>query len=69
MDDAVIAKVIEENKSRTKYGFVRNISDPVINGALPRGLQTAWAVVTYQTKGLFTSYNGALATWAMIAAS
>ncbi len=69
MDDAVIAMVCEAHRPQTRYGFLRNVSDPVINGELPRGLQTAWAVVTYQMKGLYTSYNSAIATWAMIAGS
>lgn len=67
MDDAVIAMVCEENGGGVSYGFVRNVSDPVINGDLPRRLQVAWAVLTYQLQGFFTSYNGAIATWAMIA--
>lgn len=69
MDDAVIAMVCERMKTSTRYGFLRNVSDPVINGALPQVLQTAWAVLTYQLKGLHTSFNSALATWAMIAGS
>lgn len=70
MDDAVVAMVCEEaSRSRVAYGFVRNVSDPIVNGALPPRLQTAWAVLTYQMKGLYTSYNGAIATWAMIAGS
>lgn len=68
MDDAVIAMVLSERDDPVSYGFVRNVSDPVINGDLPRDLQTAWAVVTYQRLGLLTSYNGAIATWALIAA-
>lgn len=72
MDDAVIAMELElikeHGRPAVSYGFVRNVSDPVINGDLPRPLQTAWAVVTYQRQGLWTSYNGAIATWALIAA-
>lgn len=69
MDDALIAMVCEQHRPQTRYGFLRNVSDPVINGALPRNLQMAWAVVTYQMKGLYTSYNSAIGTWAMIAGS
>ena len=69
MDDAVIAMVCEAHRPHRRYGFLRNVSDPVLNGAMPRGLQVAWAVVTYQLKGLYTSYNSAIATWAMIAGS
>lgn len=69
MDDAVIAMVGDELGKA--YGFLRNVSDPVITGDDPdnfsRDLQTAWAVVTYQRKGLYTSFNSAMATWAMIA--
>ncbi len=50
------------------YGFVRNVSDPVINGLLPDPLQDSWAGYIYQEQGLYTSYNGALATWALLAA-
>ncbi len=74
MDDAVIGMVCNKNPSGKKipFGFLRNVSDPVITGEVsepdfPRNLQVAWAVVTYQGKGLYTSFNGALATWAMIA--
>lgn len=67
MDDAVIAMVCHEHPRRPRYGFVRNLSDSVINGQLPPRLGTAWAVLTYQMKGLYTSFNGAVATWAMIA--
>lgn len=69
MDDAVIAMVAQ--KRGKAFGFLRNISDPVITGHIqdhfPRELQTGWALLTYQTRGLYTSYNGAIATWAMIA--
>ena len=73
MGDAVIGREIDRlNEERdgpdVGYAFVRNVSDPVINGDLPLALQTAWAVVTYQLQGLETSYNGAIATWALIAA-
>ncbi|MDQ3763065.1 MAG: hypothetical protein M3460_15880 [Actinomycetota bacterium] len=71
MDDAVLAMELEGIRERggpdVSYAFVRNVSDPVINGDLPRQLQTAWAVVTYQRQGLLTSYNGAIASWALIA--
>lgn len=65
MDDAVVAMICDERS--VPYCFVRNISDPVINSALPRELQVAWAVVTYLGKGLFTSFNSALTVWALIA--
>lgn len=65
MDDAVVAMVCKEQN--TEYGFVRNVSDPVINGLLPKPLQDAWAGYIYEQRGLYTSYNGALAAWAVIA--
>ena len=65
MDDAVIAK--EAAAMARDFAFVRNISDPVINGDMHRALQGAWATATYYRRGLDTSINGALATWALIA--
>ena len=64
MDDAVIGMVCEH---KTPFGFVRNVSDPVINGDLPCPVQETWAAYIYQQRGLYMSYNGALATWAAIA--
>lgn len=66
MDDAVVGMACE--KHQVAYGFVRNVSDPVINGQLPDSLQDSWAGYIYQEQGLYTSYNGALATWALLAA-
>lgn len=65
MGDAVIA--MEGQALGMPYGFVRNVSDPVITGDLAPPLQVAWAVVTYQRLGLLTSFNSAIGTWAMIA--
>jgi nucleoside phosphorylase len=67
MDDAVIADVCAGHK--TAFGFVRNISDPVQNSALPEKAQGNWGSAIYDAYGLYTSYNGALAAWAIIAAS
>lgn len=67
MDDAVIAMECCAHNPPVNFGFVRNISDPVINGQLPGPLQIGWAVLTYQLKGLYASYNSAIAVWAMIA--
>jgi nucleoside phosphorylase len=72
MDDAVIAMVCDESNAASgkhvKYAFVRNASDPVINAriGLPE-LQREWAAYIYKEKGLFTSYNGALGAWAVVA--
>jgi nucleoside phosphorylase len=66
MDDAVIAKVCHEEK--VAFGFVRNISDPAQNAKLPPKVQGNWGSSVYDVFGFYTSYNGALVTWAMIAA-
>lgn len=64
MDDAVIARVcLGENVA---FGFVRNLSDPVQNAELPLDVQGNWGGVLYDAYGLYTSYNGALAAWALI---
>jgi nucleoside phosphorylase len=65
MDDAVIGKVCYENGIR--FGFVRNVSDPAQNAALPSEVQGNWGSAVYDVFGFYTSYNGALVTWAMIA--
>ena len=65
MDDAVIGKVCA--KKGLAFGFVRNISDPAQNAALPSDVQRNWGSAVYEVFGFYTSYNGALATWAMLA--
>jgi nucleoside phosphorylase len=65
MDDAVVAMVA--GRLGVPFGFVRNVSDSVLEGDLPGPLQLAWAVATYQKLGLQTSFNGAIGTWAVIA--
>lgn len=67
MDDAVIGMVCDTCK--VPFGFIRNVSDPLINGDLPDKLQSAWASYIYEQLGLYTSFNGALAAWAVIAGS
>ena len=64
MDDALIGKVCA-GKS-VAFGFVRNLSDPVQNAALPMDVQGNWGGVLYDAYGLYTSYNGALAAWALV---
>lgn len=64
MDDAVIGKVCNENG--VAFGFVRNISDPVQNAALPQDVQGNWGSFIYDAYGMYTSYNGALAAWAIL---
>lgn len=71
MDDAVLAKVsIEMN---VRCAFARNISDPVVPSAGGDGTTLApevrkrWSGLIYETYGLYTSVNGAIAAWATLA--
>lgn len=66
MDDAIIGEVCKA--SGTAFGFVRNISDPVQNASLPSTVQGNWGSTIYDTYGLYTSYNGAITAWAVLAA-
>jgi hypothetical protein len=65
MDDAVVGEACAS--SNTAFGFVRNVSDPVQNAALPAKVQGNWGSAVYDACGLYTSYNGAVAAWAMLA--
>lgn len=65
MDDAIIAKACSANG--VPFGFVRNVSDPAQGAALPAKVQGNWGSAVYDTYGFYTSYNGALAAWAMLA--
>jgi nucleoside phosphorylase len=65
MDDAIIARAC--NAAGTAFGFVRNISDPVQNATLPAKTQGNWGSAIYNAYGIYTSYNGALAAWAILA--
>ncbi|MBV9084845.1 MAG: hypothetical protein JOZ62_19375 [Acidobacteriaceae bacterium] len=73
MGDAVLGLVAEEMGGQApNWAVVRNLSDPVINADLqtsprPINMQTHWAVWYYETYGYWTSFMGALATWAIIA--
>ncbi len=66
MDDAVIGEVCDREK--VAFGFVRNVSDPVQNAALPEEVQGNWGSAVYETYGLYTRVNGALGPWALRAA-
>ena len=75
MGDAALGLAVAELPAakRPKWLVIRNMSDPVINGALPAkkfhlNEQTTWAVAFYAAYGYYTSINGAIATWAVIAA-
>jgi len=65
MDDAIIGEACAS--SGTAFGFVRNVSDPVQNAALPATVQGNWGSAVYDAYGFYTSYNGAVAAWAMLA--
>lgn len=64
MDDAVIAQACEA--AATSFGFIRNISDPVQNAALPAKVQADWGSAIYDAYGFYTSVNGALAAWGVL---
>lgn len=64
MDDVIIARECLANK--ISYGSVRNISDPVQNSTLPEKIQAHWGQAIYDAYGLYTSYNGAIAAWAIL---
>lgn len=64
-DDALIGKIAK--KEGTAFCFVRNISDPAQNAALPTDAQGNWGSAVYDAFGLYTAYNGAITTWAILA--
>ena len=64
MDDAVLAAVCKS--ANVSFGSVRNISDPVQNVAVPAEIQSHWGEAIYDAYGFYTSYNGALAVWAIL---
>jgi nucleoside phosphorylase len=64
MDDAIIAEACQG--TRAQFGFIRNISDPVQNAALPSKVQGDWGSAIYNAYGFYTSYNGALSAWAIL---
>lgn len=65
MDDAIIGKAC--TSANTAFAFVRNISDPVQNAELPARTQGGWGSAIYDAYGFYTSYNGAVTAWAMLA--
>ena len=65
MDDAIIAETCAA--ANIAFGFVRNISDPAQNSAItPAKMQGHWGEAVYSAYGFYTSYNGAIATWAIL---
>ena len=65
MDDAIIGKAL--SASKTAFAFVRNVSDPVQNAALPAAAQGRWGSAVYDAYGFYSSFNGALTAWALLA--
>jgi nucleoside phosphorylase len=65
MDDAVIGEACAS--VQMPFGFVRNVSDPVQSATLPSKMQGQWGSAVYDAYGFYTSYNGALAAWAILA--
>jgi nucleoside phosphorylase len=66
MDDAIIAETCVA--AQVAFGAVRNISDPVQNASLPPEAQAHWGQAVYDAYGFYTSYNGAVAAWAILSA-
>ncbi|HTV26962.1 MAG TPA: hypothetical protein VMF32_04195 [Xanthobacteraceae bacterium] len=72
-DDAVVGEVAQE--LHVNFAFIRNVSDPVVPDHTASGtiiaadIRRNWAGLLYDRYGLITASNGALATWAAIAAS
>ncbi|NNF34279.1 MAG: hypothetical protein HKN68_09225 [Saprospiraceae bacterium] len=72
MDDTVIGIVAKSMD--TDFVFVRNISDPVVpfkkkdGSPFPDGLRDSFSGKIYEHFGFYSSMNGALLTWATIAA-
>jgi nucleoside phosphorylase len=70
MDDAVIAR--EANAMGVQFACIRNISDPIVPSLSQSGavisdsVRGDWSGLIYTNFGLYTSFNGALATWATI---
>jgi nucleoside phosphorylase len=71
MDDAIIIR--EANAMGVRVACIRNISDPVVPDKTKQGVDISdsvrgdWSGLIYTNFGLYTSFNGALATWATIA--
>ena len=66
MDDTVIDLTCKA--ANVAFGSVRNISDPAQNSALPAPAQGDWGSAIYNAYGFYTSYNGAIVTWAILSA-
>src|SRR3984885_5112537 len=70
MDDAVIGAVA--SKLKMPFAFIRNISDAVVvtvdkkGNVISEDAREAWSSVQYNNFGVYSSFNGALATWATL---
>lgn len=70
MDDAVIAHQCVQKK--TAYGFIRNVSDPVVvtedkeGKTIPAEVREDWSGIVYSLCGFYTTFNSALTCWAAI---
>jgi hypothetical protein len=70
MDDTVIGR--EAGLLNIDYAFVRNISDPIVasvatdGSTIPDDVREEWSSLVYLTCGFYSSFNGALTTWACI---
>ena len=57
--------------TRRSWLVVRNLSNPAIDGRLPRGpnadIQGLWSGFYYDTYGYWTSVNSSIACWALLA--
>lgn len=68
MDDACLGLACSELPHEPPHwACVRNLSDPVINGALSEQLQCRCAEWFYSHWGFWTSVNSSLAAWAIAA--
>jgi nucleoside phosphorylase len=73
MDDAVVAHAA--GLKGVNYAFIRNISDTFVPAkasggkTIPDPARLSWSSAIYDSFGLYTSFNGALAAWATIAAA
>lgn len=71
MDDGVIGYVA--GQAGKSYAFVRNISDPIVPATaqdgqpIPDSVRGDWSGEIYKQYGLYTSFNGAIVTWAALA--
>ena len=63
MDESVIVEVC--TAAGTAFGFIRNVSDPVQDAALPSRVQSHWGSTGYDVRGFYTRYNSAGVAWAM----